>query len=53
MEELTGKYYHKQTWFGLVLMVEYKKDRGHFPNTLHWRKATAVDLVYLEKTYGE
>ena len=44
-EDLTGNYYFKQTWFGLVLMVEYR-----IPDDIpgiwirKWRRAKAKDL---------
>ena len=47
---LTGNYYHKKTWFGLVLMVEVKTKEnisGSYvlmDDVLRYRKATEKDL---------
>lgn len=52
--ELTGKYYFKQSIWGLILMVEYEKVVSDFagdesPNETRWRKARAKDLIKLPK----
>jgi hypothetical protein len=49
-DSLTGRTYHKQTWFGLILMVEYEEadsSPGFFIKK--WRKAKATDLIYLKE----
>lgn len=48
---LTGKYYFKQSFWGLILMVEYKveNEENDFPEYFfYWRKARPQDLVYLK-----
>lgn len=46
---LTGRYYFKQTWRGLVLMIEYKEpDLGPGQWTKRWRRAKAKDLPCLK-----
>jgi len=47
---LTGRTYYRQTWFGLIFMVEYEKpdsSPGFFYKK--WRKAKAYDLIYLKE----
>ena len=44
MKELTGKYYFKQTIFGLILVVEYF-ERVEYKKG--WKKANQKDLTYL------
>ena len=52
MEELTGRYYHKKTWLGLVLMVEVKRTENvggsyvMMDSVKRYRKATEKDLQY-------
>lgn len=53
METLTGKYYHKKTWFGLVLMVEVKTKENIggsyvYLDVFRYRKATEKDLKTLK-----
>ena len=48
MKELTGAHYLKQTWFGLVLVVEERIDCGAYPCKYIWRKAKAKDLAKLK-----
>jgi hypothetical protein len=46
---LTGRYYFKQTIFGLVLMVEYEypdASPGFF--YLKWRKAKPKDILNID-----
>jgi hypothetical protein len=52
MSRLTGRFYHKRTFFGMVLMVEYFYTVCHFPGDESpdgraWRKARPEDLVEL------
>ena len=51
MRELTGNYYFKQTWFGLVLMVEIKSalrnEYGPYIN-YSYVKAKPQDLIQLK-----
>lgn len=52
--KLTGRYYHKQTWFGLVLMVEWEMERQNITaHLLKWKKATGADLVTLEGKFNK
>jgi hypothetical protein len=48
---LTGRYYFKPTWKGLVLMVEHKEP-GDIPYEWEskWSKARQCDLPYLDIT---
>lgn len=49
-ESLTGRYYHKQGFFGLTLFVEYKYTIHDGSNPLpmtRWRSATSEDLKEL------
>ena len=46
---LTGRYYFKNTWHGLILYVEYAEIQG-IP-TLIWRKAKEEDIVELDLNY--
>jgi len=53
MRDLTGNYYHKQTWCGMVLMVEHYITVCDFagddsPPVKVWNKAKDEDLVYIE-----
>lgn len=47
---LTGRFYHKQTWLGLILMVEYLETVCDFagdesPDRCKWRKAKPTDMA--------
>jgi hypothetical protein len=49
---LTGNFYFKQSYWGLILMVEYDYTHADFmgdesPDRQAWRKATPEDLVAL------
>lgn len=48
--QLTGKFYFKERWYGLVLMVEYVKTSLTIDDTYHWRKAKFHDLWHLNLT---
>ncbi len=55
MKTLTGKFYFKKTFFGLILMVECLKKRkmpdGETIDLVDekiWTKATQPDLEYLK-----
>jgi hypothetical protein len=46
---LTGRYFFKQTWFGVVLMVEHRETDvtpGGWRTV--WSRAKPNDLVYLD-----
>lgn len=45
-DQLTGRYYHKSSFFGLVLMVEYKVTEYGVATT-KWRAATHDDVKEL------
>lgn len=48
-DKLTGRYYFKQTWRGLILMVEYEipgDALGIWDK--RWRRAKGGDLPYLK-----
>lgn len=49
--ELTGRYYHKMSFFGLVLMVEEKYTMhtgdADLPMT-YWRRGSVEDLKQLD-----
>ena len=49
MRHLTGRYYFKNTWLGLVLMVEHK-EATETPGGWNkiWSKARNQDLPYLK-----
>jgi hypothetical protein len=49
MRHLTGRYYFKKTWLGLVLMVEHRlaeEAPGSWKKV--WSKARSQDLPYLK-----
>jgi hypothetical protein len=51
-QRLTGRYYHKKTLFGLVLMVEEAAvslvlPGKHYPLSTRWRRATLKDAEAL------
>jgi|GEM_PF-4173282 len=54
MERLTGKYFHKKTWFGFVLMVEVERqvfcehDMTFIFKYKTHRKAKRADIVNLK-----
>jgi hypothetical protein len=55
-ETLTGNYYHKKTWFGMVLMVEVNYDASvnnggyiTIENFTEYKKATEKHLAVLRK----
>ncbi len=54
MGTLTGNFYHKKTWFGLVLMVEVENKTGviihpsgSYETNVYYRKANELDLKQL------
>lgn len=49
-EELTGRYYHKHSFFGMVLMVEEKYSMQTESKALpmvRWRLGSADDIIKL------
>ncbi len=49
-QHLTGRFYHKDTFWGLILMVEYIIIGIDLPDNPHkyWRKANQKDLIELQ-----
>lgn len=50
--KLTGRFYHRRTWQGLVLMVEYSYEEpvtGDTKIRTGWKKANEIDLLELEE----
>jgi hypothetical protein len=47
--KLTGRYYFRKTWLGLVLYVEFEEHNGG--RILHWKKAREQDVLELGLNY--
>lgn len=51
--ELTGRYYWKNTLFGVRLMVQESNESSHAPLFYRWRAAKMEDIPKLNLTINE